>query len=153
MSETAHIADELKRAFEGEAWHGPALLEILGDVDAVTAAARPIPNAHTIWELTLHVQAWEGVICRRLLGEALTLSDEQDFPKIQDKSESAWKKAVETLKQVHQTLLKLVSAMPDSRLSEQVPGKDHDIHFMLHGAAQHSAYHAGQMGILKKAQQ
>jgi hypothetical protein len=36
-------------------------------------------------------------------------------------------------------------------LSEQVPGKPYDIRFMLHGAAQHAAYHAGQIALLKKA--
>ena len=39
-SETTRIADHLHRAFKGEAWHGPALLEILADVNAATAAAR-----------------------------------------------------------------------------------------------------------------
>jgi hypothetical protein len=41
--------------------------------------------------------------------------------------------------------------MPDSRLTERVPGKDYDIYFMLHGAVQHALYHAGQIALLKKA--
>jgi hypothetical protein len=48
MSETARIADQLKRAVGGDAWHGPALMETLLGVDATAAAARPISNAHTI---------------------------------------------------------------------------------------------------------
>jgi hypothetical protein len=31
-----------------------------------------------------------------------------------------------------------------------VPGKPYDIRFMLHGAAQHAAYHGGQIALLKK---
>ena len=54
-SEPALIAEQLRRAFEGDAWHGPALLELLQDVDAATAAARPLPDVHSIWELVLHV--------------------------------------------------------------------------------------------------
>ncbi len=54
------IADQLRRAFDGSAWHGPALLELLKDVDAATAAARPLPNVHSIWELVLHIAVWDG---------------------------------------------------------------------------------------------
>ncbi|HXF12524.1 MAG TPA: hypothetical protein VN517_05190, partial [Terriglobales bacterium] len=62
MSETIRIAEELLLAFEGEPWHGPALLEILADVNAATAAAHPITNGHSIWELVLHVAAWEKIL-------------------------------------------------------------------------------------------
>ena len=34
MSETKRILDQLKRAYEGEAWHGPSLRDILADVFA-----------------------------------------------------------------------------------------------------------------------
>jgi uncharacterized damage-inducible protein DinB len=150
-SEIARITDQLKRAFDGNAWHGPALFEILEDVDSSAAARRPIPNAHTIWELTLHVAAWDGVVVRRLRGKEATLGDEDNFPVIADSSESAWKKALQALRHNHEELLDELSTMPDSRLSERVPGKDYDICFMLHGAVQHALYHAGQMALLKKA--
>ena len=51
MFETARIADQLRRAFYGGAWHGEALFEILRGVTAKQAAARPIKSAHSIWEL------------------------------------------------------------------------------------------------------
>jgi uncharacterized damage-inducible protein DinB len=151
MSEITRIADQLKLAFEGEAWHGPAVLEILADDDARTAAARPIPNAHTIWELTLHVAGWENVIRRRLGGEACSLGDADNFPDIKDTSEAAWRKTVDALKQTHEQLLKTISTVPDSRLTERVPGKNYDVYTMLHGATQHALYHAGQMAVLKRA--
>jgi uncharacterized damage-inducible protein DinB len=151
MSEIARIADQLKLAFEGEAWHGPAVLEILADVDARAASARPIHNAHTIWELTLHVAGWENVIRRRLGGEACTLGDAENFPDVKDTSEAAWKKAVASLKQTHEQLLTAIAALPDSRLTDRVPGKNYDVYTMLHGATQHALYHAGQMAVLKRA--
>ncbi|HZP17650.1 MAG TPA: hypothetical protein VFB00_06785 [Terriglobales bacterium] len=70
MSQIEIVVDELKRCFDGEAWHGPALMEILDGVDAKSAAARPIPAAHNIWELTLHLAAWERVIARRIGGNS-----------------------------------------------------------------------------------
>jgi uncharacterized damage-inducible protein DinB len=151
MSQIGFITDQLRRAFEGNAWHGPALFEILEDVDASAAARRPIPDAHTIWELTFHLAGWDGVVLRRLRGNEATLEGEDNFPVITDTSASAWQKAVQLLRRNHQELLNELSTMPDSRLSERVPGKDYDIYFMLHGAVQHALYHAGQIALLKKA--
>jgi uncharacterized damage-inducible protein DinB len=153
MSEISRISKQLKLAYEGEAWHGPAVFELLADVDARAAAARPIPKAHTIWELTLHIAGWENVIRRRLGGEVCSLSDADNFPDVKDKSEAAWRKTVESLKQTHEELLKAIDALPDSRLSDRVPGKNYDVYTMLHGATQHALYHAGQIAVLKRAAQ
>src|SRR5271157_2181551 len=79
-SESALIAEQLRRAFEGDAWHGPALLELLQDVDAATAAAKPVPNVHSIWELVLHVAAWDAAACRRLAGEKWQPEGTANFP-------------------------------------------------------------------------
>ncbi len=151
MSEISRIAQQLQLAFDGEAWHGPAVLEILSDVDARTAAARPIPKAHTIWELTLHVAGWENIIRRRLGGEACSPSDADNFPEVKDTSEIAWRKTVDSLRLTHEKLLKAIASTPDSRLTDRVPGKNYDVYTMLHGTTQHALYHAGQMAVLKRA--
>ncbi len=151
IEEKSRIADQLKRAFEGDAWHGPAVLEVLEDVSARAAAAKPIRGAHSIWELVLHIAAWDGAIRRRMEGQALQLSDEQDFPSVRDTSDTAWRNALENLKQRHADLIQGVLSMPDHRLTSQVPGKDYDFYHMLHGAVQHELYHAGQIALLKKA--
>jgi uncharacterized damage-inducible protein DinB len=152
MSEIAFIVDQLHRAFDGEAWHGPALMEILADVDASTAAARPISTAHSIWELVLHLAAWEQVIITRIVeGKALTLSDEKNFGHIEHLNEAAWRQALETLQRNHQELIKVASQLTESQLTNPVPGKDYNLLFMLNGAVQHTAYHGGQIALLKRA--
>ena len=156
MSETARIADQLRRAFSGEAWHGDSLLEILSGITAAQAAARPIKHAHSIWELVLHIAAWDRAVRRRLSGEAVDLSDKQNFPSAMDPSEGAWRRAVEQAKSVHDELIKAVSAFSDERLSEKVSGKKdqpdwYNFYYMLHGVVQHELYHAGQIALLKKA--
>lgn len=150
IEEKSRIADQLKRAFDGDAWHGPAVLEVLEGVSARAAASKPIPGAHSIWELVLHIAAWDGAIRRRMDGQALQLTDEQDFPPVKDTSEAAWNSALQNLKARHVDLVKEVLTMPDHRLTSQVPGKDYDFYHMLHGAAQHELYHAGQIALLKK---
>jgi uncharacterized damage-inducible protein DinB len=150
-SEAGHIADQLRRAFDGSAWHGPALLELLEDVDAATAAARPLPDVHSIWELVLHVAVWDDAALRRLDGKKWQPTGLANFPPVNRATEAGWRKAVAVTKRTHDRLVKTVAALPDSRLGDRVPGKRYDFYHMLHGVAQHELYHAGQIAILKKA--
>lgn len=153
MSETARIADQLRRAFEGDAWHGDSLLEILDGVTAAQAAARPISNAHSIWELVLHIAAWDGACRRRMRGEVVELAGAQNFPPVTDSSDAAWRKTLKHVTDIHADLVHAVAAFPEARLKEKVPGKDPDyynFYYMFHGLAQHELYHAGQIALLKK---
>ncbi len=153
MSETARLADQIRRAFEGEAWHGDSVLEILAGVKAETAVARPIPDAHSIWELLLHIAAWDDAAIRRAGGTAVQLTGEKNFPSVKDTSEDAWRRTVEQVKKTHNELVKTVAAFPDSRLGDQVPGKKEDyynFYYLFAGIVQHELYHAGQIALLKK---
>jgi uncharacterized damage-inducible protein DinB len=152
-SEAARIADQLRRAFDGEAWHGDSLFEILEGVTAARAAARPIEGAHTIWELALHVAAWDGAVLRRLGGAAVELSDAENFPPVTDASAAAWRAALAQVRRGHEELVAAAASLPDSRLDDMVPGKEgahYTFYYMLHGVVQHELYHAGQIALLKK---
>lgn len=152
MSEIKRIKGQLRRAFEGEAWHGPSLRELLDGVTAETAAAKPLPEAHSIWELVLHIAGWENVVRRRLAGEVLPdLADEENFPSIQDPSEDAWQQTLQELTRGHHALREAMTGLDDAQLAEMVPGKSYSIYGMLHGVIQHDLYHAGQIALLKKA--
>ena len=154
MTEAFRLADQIRRAFEGSAWHGDSILELLADVNAKMAAARPIRDAHSIWEILLHIAAWDDVVTRRAGGTAVTLADAQNFPVVTDSSEAAWNQAIETTKKTHHELIRAVAAFPDARLAEQVPGKTqnyYNFYYMFSGIVQHELYHAGQIALLKKA--
>ena len=153
QSEAARIGDQLRRAFDGDAWHGDSFFKILEGVTAAQAAARPIKDAHSIWELVLHVAAWDGAVLRRLGGVAVQLVDAQNFPPVTDASETAWRKALAEARRVHEELIAAVVALPDSRLYDMVPGKQgahYNFYYMLQGVVQHELYHAGQIALLKK---
>jgi|SRR5271165_3527993 len=150
-TQAARIADQLRRAFYGTAWHGPALLELLEDVDAPMAAATPLAHVHSIWELVLHIAVWDRSGLVRLGGEKYQPKGVHNFPRVPEVKESAWRKAVANTKRTHDELVKAVAGLPDSRLLDRVPGKRYDFHHLLHGIAQHELYHAGQIAILKKA--
>jgi uncharacterized damage-inducible protein DinB len=153
MTESVRLADQLRRAFEGNAWHGDSLLELLAGVSAKTAAAKPIKDAHSIWELALHIAAWDDAVLRRTGGEAVSLKDEQNFPPVKDVSEAAWRQAIESAKKTHNELIKAVAAFPDARLQDPVAGKTekyYNFFYMFSGIVQHELYHAGQIALLKK---
>lgn len=151
ISEAGGIADQLQRAFYGEGWHGPGLMELLDDVDAKTAAAKPLKDAHSIWELVLHVAAWDGAGLVRLGGKVCQLTGKKNFPVVPEPTQEAWREAVDEAKRTHDRLVATVAGLNDSRLRDRVPGKKYDFYYMLHGIAQHELYHAGQIAILKKA--
>ena len=97
---------------------------------------------------------YAGAVLRRIGGTAVNLSDSENFPAILDTGELAWETAVEKTRRVHSDLVKAVAAFPDSRLPEQVLGKEkqpyYDYFYMFAGIAQHVTYHTGQIVLLKK---
>jgi uncharacterized damage-inducible protein DinB len=151
MSEVERIVDQLRRAFEGNAWHGLALWEILTDVTSQQAVSKPLNGVHSMWEIVNHVTVWESVVLRRIKGEVIGgLSPEQDWPPVSDTSESAWQKTLDSLERGNRQLREAISALTDDRLKETVLGQTYSIYHMLHGVVQHDLYHAGQIAILKK---
>jgi len=152
MTETHRINSQLKRSQEGQAWHGPSLHELLDGVTAEQAGARPIPNAHSIWELVNHIITWEQIALRRLEGEGqLEIPDEINFPPAPDASESAWQDTLQSLKESHRTLREGIKKIDDARLEEIPSGTSYSFYVLLHGVIQHNLYHAGQIALLKKA--
>jgi hypothetical protein len=98
----------------------------------------------------MHIAAWEAAALRSIEGQALAVSDEENFGKAKKLATADWHDTLNRLKQGHLALLAAIAKMPDSRLREQVPGRDYDFYFLLHGLVQHALYHAGQIAILKK---
>ena len=155
MSQSARLADQIKRAFAGDAWHGDSVLELLADVNAARASARPIKNAHSIWEILLHVSAWDNATIVRAGGQPTQPTGDENFPPVKDTSEAAWRRTVEAVKKKHEELVQTVAAFPDTRLDEIVPGKKpsyYTYYYLFSGIVQHELYHAGQIALLKKAQ-
>ena len=153
MTEIDRILDQLKRAYEGNAWHGPSVCEVLAGVTVAQAHARPIANGHTIYELVRHIAVWEDVGRRRLLGDPadVEISSPADWPPPDDTSESAWEQAKAALERGHEALVEAISKVPESRLDEPVYEGKSSFYVTLHGVIQHDLYHVGQIAILKKA--
>jgi uncharacterized damage-inducible protein DinB len=152
MSRGQRVAEAIERSVSGPMWHGPALIDLLDGLTAEQAAARPVPNAHTIWELVLHSIAWTQIARERLAGSAKAdPTPEEDWPPVADRSADAWRATIERLKESHRELAEEAAKLDDSILIGRVPGKDHSVLVMFHGIVEHDAYHGGQIAVLRKA--
>jgi hypothetical protein len=80
MNESERLAQQLDRALNGNAWHGPSWREALEGLGRDAALKRPIPEAHTIAEIVRHATTWHDVVTRRLQGETPEVSDAEDWP-------------------------------------------------------------------------
>lgn len=149
-TELEHLADTILRAHQGDAWSGPSLSELLGDVTDQQSAAKPAGAPHSIWELTLHIGAWNNIVRRRLEGEVPEVPWEENFPTPFQPPHTSW--PADRANAIHEATLlgDCILKFPAARLDETVPGKDYSFAVMLHGAAQHALYHAGQIALLKR---
>ena len=125
---------------------------------AELAAARPIENAHSIWEIVLHVVGWKSVVRQRIEGKPVRIPEEGDWPAVNDISKSAWRMTLAKLEQRHDELMKVVQSLTDERLEDilitehsRETGRGVSCYITLHGVLQHDLYHAGQIALLKKA--
>ena len=151
METCEHIANQLSRASDGHAWHGDSLMQLLSDIDAQQAANKTLQNIHSIWEIVLHIIAWEQVAITCLEGQPYTMiHGEDDWPPVNTPSPDAWQSTVQNLRDSTSALNALIIDFQERRLHEPVSGQPFTYYQLFHGLVQHNLYHAGQIGILKK---
>ncbi|HLV96854.1 MAG TPA: DinB family protein [Candidatus Acidoferrales bacterium] len=154
MSEIQRIVDQMDRAFDGDAWHGPPLKPMLDGLTAEDASKHPIQGVHSIWELVLHVTTWNTIVRDELLGASANVTAELDWPPVWEASDVQWRRAVQNLVDARSRLRKTVEGLRDEQLDERPAQRTSNTRYlMLHGVVQHDLYHAGQIAILKKALQ
>jgi uncharacterized damage-inducible protein DinB len=149
MTEIERLAAAIERTVAGPVWHGLALADLLESTSEDDAAARPIEDAHTIWELVLHLTAWAHIVERRLaMVPVPEATDAEDWPPAPDPTEQAWQHAMRQLTASHVALARAVRALDPALLDVRVPSRDYPLREMLHGVVEHGAYHGGQIALL-----
>jgi uncharacterized damage-inducible protein DinB len=150
MNESERLAREIEKALDGGAWHGPSWRETLNGVSRSTALRRPIAEGHTIAEIVLHVTTWHDVVRQRLAGENPDVSTEKDWPVANFASDDAWSAATRQALEGGLSLCDAIRRFPAARLHERRPGLEETWFELISGQLQHTLYHLGQIGILKK---
>jgi len=151
MNEIVRIEDQLRRSIEGEAWHGPSINELLQDVTAGEAAAKPITHANSIWEILLHVISTQEIVLERLAGKPATDYGENDWPPVRNESSAAWSSALRSLSDTSARLRNAVLELEARHLDEPIVEGFSSVYVTVHGTVQHNLYHGGQIALLKKA--
>lgn len=151
MDEIARLDDQLRRAFEREAWSGPSLLETLDGLGAAPAAKRPLEGSHTIHEIVLHLTAWHDIVRRRIGGERVDVTPATDWPQVTAIGDAAWAAALGGLRSGHAALRAAVRALDPATLDLKPPGSEVSRYVLIQGAAQHDLYHAGQIVLIRRA--
>jgi uncharacterized damage-inducible protein DinB len=149
--ELIRLDDQARRSLDGEAWFGPAVLEALADISVEEASAHPIPGAHSIWEIVLHLAATYRLVLQRIQGHSGTLNPEQDWPLLADPSAERWKADVEELRKLNREVRLAIRTFPADRLDQVLAVSHSSAYVHLAGLPQHDAYHAGQIVLLRKA--
>src|SRR5260370_363081 len=90
MNDVAFVVDQLLQGYAGDPWHGPSTVALLAGVTAEEAAAHPVAGAHSIWELVLHMTAWQNEVRKRLAGKPATFPSEGDWRQPAECSADAW---------------------------------------------------------------
>lgn len=145
MTEVQNLGKLVQRVYNGKAWHGPCVIDVLKDIDN-TIARKKIGDSHSIVQLVLHMVSWRTFVTRRLLGDTtFELSDEDNFPAATD-----WATAKEKLEASQAELLKAIETITSDQLREQVASRKYDFYVLLHGIIHHDIYHLGQILLIKK---
>ncbi len=152
MTELTRIVKQLERSFVGPAWHGPSVMEALAGVDHKAASVRKVAGRHTIWEISLHVAAWEQEVDRRLRGESIDMTNDFDWPQAPTSSAANWQRTLDEMRLAHAALVKTVKKLNLATLEKKVAvvgGKKQEVSTLLYGIIQHNVYHAGQIALMK----
>ncbi len=150
------FAEQLRKGFADDPWHGPSTADLLRGLTAEQAAARPLPAAHSIWELVLHMTGWMDEVRRRLLGGEPGLPEAGDWPAVPAATAAGWEAAQHALADSAAALGAAIRALRPEDLARTVGrasrplGTGVTLAAMLSGVVQHNAYHSGQIALLRK---
>lgn len=151
MSAIDRIVEQMRAAFEGGAWHGPALMEVLKDVDASRASWDSAFATHNIWTLVLHISATQAILLRRIDGEEAGLDESDFWEMVPEPTEANWTQALDRLVRQETALRQAVAQFPLSKLDKPLmPSGTSSAYANFHGHIQHMLYHAGQIAVLGK---
>lgn len=157
MAEPALLADLVDRVMTGDPWHAANVQTVLDGLSAVDAARTPVPAAHSIWELVLHMTGWAREVLARLDGAPAGEPAAGDWPAVPAITEAAWRRDRATLFEVHAALAAAIRRTPPARLAEPVvdhrdlaAGTGLSRYLTLHGLVHHTVHHAGQIALLRR---
>jgi len=154
---TELLLANLRRAFEGKSWHGPALKGTLRGVTLKQATKRPGKGRNSIRDLVYHAAYWKFIVRRWLHelagndpGPAFPRSP-ANFPDPRHKpTGKQWAADKRMLNDEHRRLVTAVIALSPELLDRKGGRTGLTYAELILGVAAHDLYHAGQIALIKR---
>ena len=152
-----NLVNELTKAYNADAWHGNNVLTLIKEANPQKVFTHPVPNAHSIAELVLHLTAWTEEVLDRINGKAAKEPSRGDWSLPRENSEQEWEHIVADFKSVNESLIGSINHLNtehwnnfvnDERNRELGTGVSNAQ--LINGLIQHHAYHSGQIALLLK---
>lgn len=152
MTEGTRIAKLFFDLQDGKPWTEVKLSDILQGITAQKAAARPIANANTIWQLVQHCIGWRENVLMKMQGNEFTSPPDNYLSMPEDISDVAWQMLLQQLEQSEKNWEKFLKSVEDDWLNAgYLPSKNVFTNYeVIHGILHHDNYHFGQILMLKK---
>jgi uncharacterized damage-inducible protein DinB len=154
----ATLVNRLKDTWHGTPWYGDPSDKILAGITAVEATKKISPDAHSIWQIVLHMTAWTETATARVRGMGSKAPDRGDWPAVGETSDAAWSATLEDLAKVRRELIEEINVTHEEELQLHV--KNHNPPFgdtgmsrsgTVLGLIEHDIYHLGQVALIKRA--
>lgn len=150
MDEIERIVDQMEHAHIGNPWTDKPFKALLVGISHEMAAARPLADAHSIWEILLHLMTAQELIIDLVQGTSRPYRPGDEWPSVEDESAAAWAEAVERFFAGEAQVREVVSAgVTEEQLDNPFREGGTSAYNNLHGYVQHAVYHGGQISLLK----
>jgi uncharacterized damage-inducible protein DinB len=152
VSDIQRILTHYDGVFSGNPWHGDPVWQVLDGISAQQAATRPVPAAHTIWEIVMHMIFWEDVVTQRLAGQRAGLVEELNFPPMPEITGENWRRTLDQFRASNENFRAALAKLDPAKLNELTAAGKRTYYGEAHGIIEHHVYHLGQIALLQKAQ-
>lgn len=150
MVETAlsRIIDNIDTVFRGDAWHGPAVMEMINSLPESKLLENQPFSKKSIAQNIFHLTAYRRFVIEKLNDNIHFRldTDEENWGTEEELKDAAQLK--KNLVDTHNQLLKKLDGFDDGLLTRNVPGEYYDFYKLLNGLIQHDTYHLGMIWVL-----
>lgn len=152
-NELNDLISKLDESFQGRPWFGDSLMRIINSVDFQLVNARPSGTQNSIARLVQHIINWRIFVIKKLERDAvfdIKRNDSNDWSEIEIRNEKEWRDLLQALQESQEKIKEILKTNDPSLLTNTVPGREYDYHYLIEGIIQHDIYHLGQIALVKK---
>lgn len=148
MNTAPLVAQHIAEVIHGN-WTEIYLDEAIADVSYEEAIHVPAGLVNSIAMLVNHLEFYNFVITKRLLGTEPVIDDGNGFA-TSIQNENDWQLLIQRTLDSFKQLANRISQLPPEKMQELTPAGGYTFYKMLHGLSEHAHYHLGQIILLKK---